>query len=59
MRQGLGGPFNEERTLGFAVGVASRIRARLRRTAWGAFGLAGSSLPVRQPARSVTRRCLR
>jgi hypothetical protein len=45
--KGLAALKEEPRTLGFAVGVASRIRARLRRIAQGAFGLAGSVLPVR------------
>jgi hypothetical protein len=41
--KGLAALKEEPRTLGFAVGVASRIRARLRRIAQGAFGLAGAS----------------
>jgi hypothetical protein len=41
--KGLGGPESKNHALlGFAVGVASRIRARLRRIAQGAFGLAGA-----------------
>ncbi len=45
------------RAFGFAVGVVPRIRARLRRIAWGSpSGLAGRLFRPANPARSVTAR---